>query len=205
MPHQVQQLINKIRSEGIDQANAKAKEIEKQAQEQAERIIHEADKQAQNIITTAETEAQKLQEAGERTLTQSARNMLISLRKDIQSMMTAVVTREVGQALSSEQLQQMIEKAVVAYTENQGKASRIDVLLSEKDQKAFSDHLLNQLKERCRQDLSFKPSEDVATGFVMSFDEGKSQFDFTDKGVAEFLSAYVNDELKHILNKAVVS
>ena len=47
-----------------------------------------------------------------------------------------------------------------------------------------------------------KPAEDILGGFTISFDSGKSQFDFTDQALAEYIGQYLKPKLEEILQAA---
>jgi hypothetical protein len=47
--------------------------------------------------------------------------------------------------------------------------------------------------------IQFKFSKDIKVGFIISFDKGKSFFDFTDEGFQEALGVYLKPELASLL------
>lgn len=204
MPHQVQQLINKIRTEGIEQANANAQEIENDAKNRAEAIIAEAEQKAGDIVMNAEGDAKKMREAGERALEQAARNMLLSLRKDIESILSGIMTQDVGAALSSERIGNLIQESIEKYMSQHDIDDDIHVFMSENTLKELGDGFVARLQERFKKNVIFKPSADVNTGFMVSFDSGKTNFDFTDESLAAFLSVYMNEKLGEILKRTVI-
>ncbi len=59
--------------------------------------------------------------------------------------------------------------------------------------------LISKLKDRLKDGIEFKPSPTINAGFSISFDKGKSFFDFTDEGLTEVLCAYLNPELARLL------
>ena len=63
MSQQVQELIDKIKQDGIQQADQKAKEIEGQAQAKAQQIINEAENKAEQLIASAKEEIKKMEES----------------------------------------------------------------------------------------------------------------------------------------------
>jgi vacuolar-type H+-ATPase subunit E/Vma4 len=61
---------------------------------------------------------------------------------------------------------------------------------------------MRRLGDEIKKGLTLKPLGEISGGFTISYDGGKSHYDFTDKGIAEYLSACLNPELSAILNKA---
>lgn len=199
MAQQVQELIDKIKSEGIQQAEVKAQEIEKDAKQKAEQIVADAQTKAKDIIAEAEKSAAQLKESGALALEQSARNMLISLRKDIEVMLRSILQQKAGEALTGESLVKIMESAVTQLVADKS----AEIVLNEEQLKALNNSVLASLQKKLGEKVEFKASSDVGAGFVIVLDKGKTNFEFTDASLAEFLSAYLNEEVAGILKKAV--
>ena len=45
--------------------------------------------------------------------------------------------------------------------------------------------------------IILKPAEEISGGFTISFDNGKSCYDFTDKALAEYIGTYLKPKLNH--------
>ena len=67
--------------------------------------------------------------------------------------------------------------------------------MSPKDLKELRDGFLAQLQKQFKCPVHFQASEDIGKGFTVSFDQGKSSFDFSQEALAEYLSVYLNEEL----------
>ena len=89
----------------------------------------------------------------------------------------------------------LIEK----YIDKKGETSDIKILLKKEDLDKLKKGLMLKLKEKSKLGIEFKSSPNINAGFSISFDKGKSYFDFTDEGLSEALSAYLNPELKKLL------
>jgi len=51
--------------------------------------------------------------------------------------------------------------------------------------------------------IVLKPSEQISGGFLISFDRGRSAYDFTDQGLAEYIGGYLKPKLNRILQDAI--
>ena len=202
MAQQVQELINKIKTEGIEAAQLKAAEIEAAARHKAEAIISDAKKHAEQMITEARADIKKSQQASEIALQQSSRNMLLSLRKEIQSLLKNIILNRTSEALSTDDLTRIIQTAVNNYTGKAAATENIKLLLNNNDLMKLKDGFLSDLQKRLKGSVEFKSSQEIGKGFVVSFDNGKSSFDFTDRGLAEYLSTFLSDELASIVKIA---
>jgi V/A-type H+/Na+-transporting ATPase subunit E len=196
MAEEIKDLIEKINREGVQAAEEKAREIEGAANKKAAEIIAKATLEAKKIITGANEEAGRVEEKGKTLLSQAGRDMLLALRKEINSMLERVVVAEVRQALSAQALSGILAELIKGYGKHDG---NIEVMLKKEDLDVLETHFLRKLKEGMSQEIVLRPLEEVSGGFAISFDSGKSRFDFTDKALAEYIGAYLKPKLNQIL------
>jgi V/A-type H+-transporting ATPase subunit E len=174
MTQNVQDLINKIKSEGIEAADQRAAEIEASARDKAKMIVAEAEDRAVRIVSDAQDTARKLDEATRAALAQAARDVLLTLRQDVQAMLRKVVMRETGAALSAEALKGMIESALKS-SFAAGSQNTV-ISLNASDAKALAGGFLDRLRADFGGKIEFRTRSDRAKGLVVSFDGGKSSF-----------------------------
>lgn len=203
MSQQVQELIDKIKTEGLKAADQKAQEIEGQAQKNAQKIIEEAKQEAQQMIARAKQEAQKIQTSAQTSLQQASRDMLISLRKEIGRVLQRIVAARVGDVLTTQNLASMITEVAKKAVEGDQVAGGLDVAVSAHDLKELREGFLAQLQKEIKKPILLKASDDIGKGFVISFDQGKSNFDFTDAGLADYLGSYLNEQVAALLKETV--
>ncbi|MDP2653626.1 MAG: V-type ATP synthase subunit E family protein [Candidatus Omnitrophota bacterium] len=203
MSTQIQELIDKIKTEGIQEAQGKARDIESEARRRADEIVAQAQKKAGDIVAKAQSETQRLQEASRAALQQASRDALLSLRREIQSILNKIILNDLHQALAPEHLTEIIAVTIKNYLQQNAGAGDLTVILSEKDLQQLKDGFLARLKEQVKQPIHLLSAQDVGAGFLISFDGGKSSFDFTDKSLAEFLSRALNQELAALVKDSV--
>jgi len=205
MSQQIQELIEKIKNEGIQAAQQKAKEIEEQARKQAATIIEEAQKKKTQLIQEAKNEIQRMQDAAHMALKQASRDTLLNLRQQINSILKTVISNQTAAALTPEQLANIIGTVIKQAVQKSKGGESIEVVLSPHDLEKIKHGFLNKLQQELRRPIQFQASEEIHKGFTISFDGGKSSFDFTDESLADYLSTYVSEELTAILKEAVKS
>jgi len=204
MTERIQELIDKIKDEGIQAAEAQGREIEAQAQKRADEMIAQARKEAARILAAAQTESQKTRDVVESALKQASRDMLLRLRQEITKTLESIMMKDLRESLSPEVMAELIQKIASGYLNN-AQAGDIQVALSGGDLKKLEEGFLNKLKGALKQPLVLKSADNIRSGFTISFDQGKSCFDFTDESLAEFLSQYLNERVTEILKTAVKS
>ena len=135
MTEQVQELINKIKNEGIQAADQKAREIESETQKKSQSIIADAQKEAERVTQDAREEVKKMQESTHMALKQASRDMLLTLRKEVENTLQKIVTAEVSEALSSENLVKIISVVIKSSLDSKKADADIIIALNEKDLK----------------------------------------------------------------------
>lgn len=195
MAEEIKALIEKIQQEGIQAAEKTAKEIEEKAKAQARKIIEKAKADAEKIILEAQERTAKMQESSTVSLKQAGRDMLLALRKEIASMLDKLIESDLHQALQPEEMARIITELAKQHSGQE----EITISLKKEDKEILEKRFLGKLKEATKKKIILKPSEDINGGFIISYDAGKSHYDFTDKALAEYISAYLNPRLKEIL------
>ncbi|OGX34422.1 MAG: hypothetical protein A3C36_03250 [Omnitrophica WOR_2 bacterium RIFCSPHIGHO2_02_FULL_52_10] len=202
MSQQVQELIEKIKTEGVRAADEKAKEIETKAQTDAQKVIADANSRARQIIADANTQAKRIQESAQITLKQAARDTLLALRREIEGVLGKVVSAQVGDALSPDHLAGILGEVIQKSVDAKLAEGDILVSLNPKDLTRLNEGFMAKLQKQVKNSIKLQPRDDSAKGFTISFDEGKSYFDFSDAGLAEYLSTYLNAQLAALIQDA---
>jgi len=197
MAEQIKELIEKIQQEGIQAAKDKAQEIEKLARKQADSIVADAKLQASRLIEDAKEETQKTKDSTDVLLKQAARDMLLMLRKEVNNTLDRIVTEHLRQVLEPQELIKIIATLAKSCADKSG--GDIVVLLSKQDLKKIEDGFKQELKEKIKSGLTIHASDDIHAGFTISYDNGKSQFDFSDKALAEYIGNYLKPRLAEFL------
>lgn len=201
MAEQIKELIEKIQQEGVEAAQLKAKAIEEEAAKRAGHIYLDATKDAQTLINEAKEKIAKMEEASRSSLKQAGRDLLITLRKEINSMLEKIIILRIQEALTPAELGKIISGLIKDYSK-QDKAG-IVISLAKEDLQKIEKGLLQDLKEEIEKGVSLKVQDDITAGFLISFDKGKSSFDFSDKALAQRLAEYLKPKLQELLKEIV--
>lgn len=202
MSEPLQNLIEKIKKEGVEQAEDLSRSIEAAAHKKAQQIIAQAQKEADEIITSAQQQQQKLSQTTHIALKQASRDMILNLRKEINATLQKIITLDVKTSLTAQNLAAIIGDAVCGYLKNAPADQGVVIGVSPDDFKKLRDGFLAELKDRCKQPLVLQPGENISGGFTISFDGGKSFFDFTDESLAAYLAASVHVDLAELIKEA---
>lgn len=200
MAEDIKSLIEKIQQEGIKVAEDKARAIEEEAFSQAKEIVKKAQAEAGHILAQAKDKNAKTEESTKEVIKQAGRDLLLSLRKEINAMLDKLIMARVNDALKPEELVKIINALIKDY---HGKEKdQIVISLKKEDSEKIENAFLNELKEEAKKGIALKPSEEILGGFIISYDAGKSHFDFTDKAIAEYIGLYLKPKLGEILKES---
>lgn len=100
MQNKLQELTDKLYSQGLSKGKAEAEEIIKKAKQEAQDIIAGAKSESQTIITKANEEAQDIKSKVINEIRISSKQVLSSLKQEIENIVTAKsVTAPVKEAM----------------------------------------------------------------------------------------------------------
>ncbi|MFA5039871.1 MAG: hypothetical protein WC732_09375 [Candidatus Omnitrophota bacterium] len=185
MAEELKALIDKIQKEGVEAAETSARQIQERAQEQAKETLRKAQAEAQRLLEDSRQKIRREEEAAQATLKQAGRDLVLSLKKEIHQILEKIVAQNVGASLKPEELAALIRVAVEQYGRKD--AASVSVSLKPEDLSRLENAFLAKLEDELKKPIVLKASEELAAGFVISFDEGKSHFDFSDKALAGYL------------------
>ena len=198
MAEDIKELIEKIQQEGVEAAEEKARAIEEQAAAEAKAIVAKAKAEAEKSLLDAKGAILKMEESSRVALKQAGRDLILGLKKEIRDMLDRLIGISLRQALTAEEMAKIIS---VLIKEHKAKEPSGDILISlpKDDLVKIEKSFLAGLNEQAKKGITLKPSEEITGGFTISYDNGKSHYDFTDKALAEYLGFYLRPRLKEIL------
>ncbi len=201
MDVQLQELIDKIKKDGVTAAEKEAAKIIDDANKKAEAIIKDAEKKAEQIAKDAKAETQRMQKASDEAIIQAGRNMLLSFKDSLVEELDGLIQAETTKSLSKDTLAKLVPETVKAWAKNSD-ASELSVLLSEKDLKALEGSLTSALKSEIKKGLEIKPDKTLAAGFRIGVKNGAAFYDYSAESLAEMFAAYLNPKVAGLMKIA---
>ncbi|MDR2602341.1 MAG: V-type ATP synthase subunit E [Spirochaetaceae bacterium] len=201
MDIQLQELVEKIKKDGIESAGEEASKIKSQAEREAKKIIEEAQKEAADIIAKAKAGAARSEASGVAAVEQASRNTILAFKSEIQQLLDKIVLKHTGDALDSGLLKTVIPEMLKNWAVKGGGA--VDVLLSQGDLSKLAPYFQEVLSEEIKKGVEFKLGRNIDAGFRIAEKDGSAYYDFSAESVADFFSAYLNPQLAATLKNAV--
>ena len=201
MAEELQHLIDRIQKEAVQAAEDKAGHILSQAKEKAAAMVKDAEAKAKASLAKADKDAEAFTERSTKALEQAARDLLISVGQGVENILQDIVDESVDKALSLDVLKQMLVKMAEAYAQRQGDESRIELLISEQDQKELIQFFADQYKAKMLHGVEVHVDSSVFKGFKVSFVDSHVYHDFTKEAIAESLVSFPRPQLAEIVHR----
>jgi V/A-type H+/Na+-transporting ATPase subunit E len=199
MDVQLKELIERIKSEGIETADQEADRIIKEAQEKAKKLVSDAEAEADSIRKKAEKDAVQREETGKASLKHAGRDLLLSVEKRLQEVFDALVYKETEEALKGPLLEKTVAQIVEKWS---GDVADVSILVAEDELKKIEDGLRKKLSDSLKKGMEIKPLPKTSAGFQVSLKDGSAYYNFTAEGIAELLSQFLNPRLAETLKEA---
>jgi V/A-type H+/Na+-transporting ATPase subunit E len=201
MQTKLQELTEKIYSEGVEKANDEAKRIEAEAKKQADEMLEKAKKDAEKIIKDAEKEAEDLKKNSLNELQLASRQAISDIKQKVVALIDyKAVNPEIKGAFKDVEFTQLIIETVVKNWNPKGSdAVSLSVLLPEDKKKEFEAFFQKKTKDLLEKGLEIGFSEDVKGGFKIGPKEGGYMVSFTEEDFENFFKAYLRPRLIEIL------
>ena len=201
MEVQLQELIEQIKKDGVETAEAEAKAIVEAAKLDAEKIIADAQAQADKILSLARTETERMTKSSEDAIRQAGRNLLISFRESVTREINAIVSENVTAVYSSDAFKGLIISIVENWA-NKPDAEDIAVILNTQDLNKLEETLLATLKEKMLKGITLKANDNFDGGFRIAVNDGSAYYDYSAEAVVEMLSNYLSPKVTELLKEA---
>lgn len=201
MDVQLQELIDKIKKDGVAAAETDAAKIISEAEKKAEAIIADAQNKASDIIKSTKIETEKMEKSSQEAIIQAGRNMLLSFKDSLIAQLDSLINAETEKAMSKDLMAKIIPETVKAWVKNSD-ASELSVLLSEKDLKDLNSTLTAELKSEISKGLEIKPDKAMNAGFKIGVQNGAAYYDYSAESLAQMFSAYLNPKVAALMQEA---
>jgi len=197
MEIQVQELIDKIKRDGLETASQEAAKIRSAAEAEAGRIIESAKKEAEEVIYKARQNAERSEKAGIAALEQASRNLVLAFREEIQGLLNKLVEDRINAVYGVDVLKNALPELIknwAAKGEN-----NLSVILPESALSGIEAYFRDELNGELLEGVELKPNRKIDAGFHISNKEGSIYYDFSVESVAGLFSSYLNPKLAEIL------
>ncbi|WP_428354622.1 hypothetical protein [Methyloprofundus sp.] len=216
----VEDLIQRLRDQGVEAGQEKAESIVLDAQKRAEWIVEEAELEAQQLINEAKSKSDALRIAGEDALKLATRDALLKLRDTLLGSFSKEVQRVVGQKMDQEAfLERLILQLAGKVREQLDLDDKENVSIFLPNSPVGVEELKNNPEElklgtlthftaalaadMLRKGVSIKVSDDVSAGLSVRLEDDDMVVDFTDETLSVLLLEHLQPRFRTLLQGIV--
>lgn len=200
MEIQLQDLLDRIKSEGLEAAEASAASVLADAEAKRTAIIAEAESEARRIVAKARQEAATAEESGRAALSQASRDFLIAFKVQLEGLLAEAARRETADAYGAEIMAEAIPAVIKALAS--GGSEDLSVLLPPAMLAKIEGRIPALLAAEFRKGVTLKPSADIEAGFRIVEKEGAAYYDFSAPALAEIFASRLSSKLAETLRNA---
>ena len=218
----VDQLIARLRDEGVNKGEQEAELLVNEAKLNAKKIIQEASEEAQRIKETARKQSEDFKAAGESAIKTAMRDMVLQLKLDLTQDFSEDLKRLVSHQLQQpEILRQMIIELVgrSAKSIKTSEQKNIEIVLPQRvigleelrnNPDAIASGKLMEFvfgltRDMLQQGVEFSVSEteDLQSGLRVKLTDQNLELDLSEKAVADILLQHLQPRFRAILEGVV--
>lgn len=203
MEIQLQELLERIHSEGIENAKQQAEEIIQKAHSEAAEIVARARRDAEEMQSEAIKRIDAMEAASRESLLQASRDTMIALRQSVQRFLDSAIRADVKKAFDEKMAAQVIPEVLKILSS--GQSGDFEVLLPPEQFEKIDSSLSARLAKELSRGVSFKPYDAIDAGFRVALSGSSVQYDFSAESIAQMLSVRVNKLLSQYLKEAAGS
>jgi len=200
MEIQVQELIDKIKKDGVNAASEEASKIKAEAEAEAKRILESAKKEAESIVSHGKQDAERSEKAGIAALEQASRNLVLAFKDEIQALLDKIISEHVASNYNDDVLKAALPELLKSWAAKGG--DDLAVILPEEQLSKLKSFFSEKLTKDLWKGIELKSNRRLTSGFRISNKEGSVYYDFSAEAVAGLLSAYLNPKLAEILKNS---
>lgn len=201
MEVQIQNLVDKIKKDGIASAEEQAAAIIGEAEKRAKAIVETAQADAAALLKKAETESERFAQASEAAVKQACRNALIAFQEGLVKALDSFIKTETNKAYTADVLKSLIPETVKGWLKEHTDDD-LAVILSPANAKELEGALSGAFKKEIEKGIEIKSDTQLSGGFRIGIKDGSAYYDFSAEAVADLFSNYVSSRAARLLKDA---
>lgn len=199
MTKKLEDLTEKIYTEGVQKAKEEADKILKEAKEKASAIEKEAQKKAEETVSEAEKKAEETKRHVEAEMKMALEQSIAALKQEITNLITMQAIEPATKELFSDKnyLGDLILKAVDGWIKND--SMDLEIILPESEREKMEDRFKKELAHHLNKGLKLTFSKNLKSGFKIGPADGSYVISFTDEDFNNFFKTYLRPKSTELL------
>jgi len=202
MQSKLQELTDKLYSEGVQKANEEAESIIQKAREEAKSIVEEAQKTASAKMEAADKQAAETKRNVEAEIKLASQQAISSLRQKIGNSITVAVAEPTLKEVFADK--DYVQSLIVKLVEGWSKTGNFDIniVLPEAEKEALDQKIAKSFAAEINKGLSFEFDSAVKSGFKVGPADGSYVISFTEGDFNNFFKSFLRPKTNQLLFEA---
>jgi len=201
----VQQLIDRLRREGVDKGQSEADAVLEAARRQAMELLDDAQSRADAMLKEAQTEADRTRRAGEEAIRLAGRDSILELTEELRDGCKRTLQRLVGSSLKDEEFLRRLILEIAGRAVPEDGDARMNVQILDDDPSPENDAALRAFAESVagqslRDGLTFEVADSDVPGVRVQVVDGDLEVDLTDETLTQVLLGRLSPRFRAILD-----
>lgn len=201
MAENLQGLLDRIHRDGLAKAESERDDILDRARKEAARIVSEAEAEAASIRSGAEADADREIKRAESSIRQAARDVVLSLREELDGRMRRLVRNSAAEALTPEVVAEVLRALAGAVRDDPSKAAceRLELMVAPDQLEKLGRAVAAAVKDDFQSEPQVFADRNIKGGVKVSINGADAFFDCTDAGFTELLAGYLSPRLAELI------
>ncbi len=201
MNTKINELTEKIYNEGIEKANAEAKQIIENAEKKAQEIIQNAEKSEQEIIKRADKYSKDAKNNLDTELKLAARQFISNLKQQVAQLITLKqIQNPVKEALNDKELvKAIINDLISKWNPQNPEQLNLSISLADNLKKQLDEYVQSKTQEFLNNSLDIVFDDKIKTGLKIEPKDGSFIISFTDEDFSNLFQNYLKDKNKNLI------
>ena len=210
----VQELITRLREEGVEEGQVQAEQLIEEARRQADKMLDQARREAAELLQRAQRETDSLRTAGQTALQLARRDTVLSLKDEVTEQFAGAVRRLVTNCLDEEEFIQRLILQIAGRTAPEGQNQDLELLLPERMPTAeelqrqpgeFTSDKLSQFVSTVARDLlekgiAFGVAGSNAPGLTVRVVGEDVEINLTNESISDLLLQHLLPRFRTMMN-----
>lgn len=198
----VEQLIDRLKSDGVAKGKHEADAILADAKKQALEIVDAARREADQILGEAKDEAERLRKTSGQALQLAGRDAMLKLRESFQLQFENRLRKLVGTALREPDTLRKLILEVAGKNRPDAPGANVQLLLPHAagESDPLSGYVAGLTAEMLADGVTFGVGEDVDAGVRVRLGDRDVEVDLSDEALAAFLSRFLIPRFRELMD-----
>lgn len=201
MQNKLQELTDKLYSEGLSKGKKEAEELKAKAKKEAEQIISKANQEYKEILEKAKKDAEDFRLKTENEIKMVARQSLATVKQNIENIIvTNATAAPIKEKMESKEfLGEIIREAVKAFNPGTNDAVTLEVLLPESKKEELDNYIKNNILDQFNKGVEFGFDKKTRSGFKIGAKGEGYHIVFSDEEFQSLVSQYLKPVTRQFL------